>query len=412
MEKKIHKFSKAFLPCGIFSIVVILFGIVGFVTRGVNLGLDFQPGLIEEVRIAPVAAELSYNGTAKVTVDAYKSGFDLVVSGTGVENETKAYSYAEYPTVSDLVNAISVPGVSAVLRGDGAAASSEIFLNSAVSTVLSKNPLYLYAGAENVGVEDVRKALSSLEGVAVKNIGSDDNATFQVRMIATEDESGQNLQNSVTETLGEAFGAEKIVTVKTDFIGSNFSKTLARKSIILMIATLALIWIYAAVRFHWDFALGAIIALLHDVLIMFTFIIWTRMEFTTTVLAAVLTIVGYSINDTVVILDRVRSNLRLKKVDSFAELLDTSLSDTLSRSIITTVTTLFAVVALYMFTTGSIKDFSLALIVGLVSGCYSSLFISSAFISLFRRGWKQEYGIHHSLKNDVGVLNVNDGVVV
>ena len=200
-------------------------------------------------------------------------------------------------------------------------------------------------------------------------------------MAASEEESNQNLQNSVTETLGEAFGAEKIAIIKTDFIGSSFSKSLAQKSLILLVLTVLLIWVYAAVRFHWDFALGATIALFHDALFMLTFIIWTRMEFTTTVLAAVLTIVGYSINDTVVILDRVRSNLRLKKVDNFNQLLDRSLSDTLGRSIITTLTTLFAVVALYVFTTGSIKDFALALMVGLVSGCYSSLFISSGFIS-------------------------------
>ena len=251
--------------------------------------------------------------------------------------------------------------------------------------------------------------MAGFEGVSVKSLGANG---FQIRMAASEEESNQNLQNSVTETLGEAFGAEKIAIIKTDFIGSSFSKSLAQKSLILLVLTVLLIWVYAAVRFHWDFALGATIALFHDALFMLTFIIWTRMEFTTTVLAAVLTIVGYSINDTVVILDRVRSNLRLKKVDNFNQLLDRSLSDTLGRSIITTLTTLFAVVALYVFTTGSIKDFALALMVGLVSGCYSSLFISSGFISLFRKNWKQEYGIHHSLKNEVGVLQMNDGVTV
>jgi len=123
------------------------------------------------------------------------------------------------------------------------------------------------------------------------------------------------------------------------------------------------------------------------------------MEFTTTVLAAVLTIIGYSINATVVILDRIRYNLKLMTgVKSFKEILNQSLSDTLVRSILTTVTTLFAVVALFVFTTGTIKDFSLALIVGLISGAYSSIFISSAFIMACRKNWKPEYGVHHSLK--------------
>ena len=147
-------------------------------------------------------------------------------------------------------------------------------------------------------------------------------------------------------------------------------------------------------------------------MIMFTFIVWTQMEFSTTVLAAVLMIIGYSINDTVVILDRLRSNLKTVKVKMFTELLNISLRDTLSRSIITTATTLFAGIALFVFTTGSIKDFALALIVGLLSGLYSSIFISSGFIALFRLNWKQEFGIHHSEKNERGVLNYDAGVQV
>ena len=398
MEKKLHLFSKGFVPCGILSIAIILFGVVGFVTRGINFGIDFKPGFIEEVRIAPAVAEFSYNGTAKVSVDAYKTGFDLVVSGTGANNETKSYAYSEYATVADLVKAIDLDGVKAVLKSDGSEKTSDLFLNSAVSTVLSKSPLYVYAGNENVTVDDVRAALAGFEGVSVKSLGANG---FQIRMAASEEESNQNLQNSVTETLGEAFGAEKIAIIKTDFIGSSFSKSLAQKSLILPVLTVLLIWVYAAVRFHWDFALGSVIALIHDALIMLTFIIWTQMEFSTTVLAAVLTIIGYSINATVVILDRIRYNLKMMKdVKNFNEILNRSLSDTLVRSILTTVTTLMAVVALYVFTSGSIKDFSLALIVGLISGIYSSIFISSAFISACRKNWKVEYGVHHSLKAD------------
>ncbi len=413
MEKKLIHFSKFFLPAAIISIALIIFGIIGFVTRGINLGIDFKPGLIEEVRIAPVAVELTYSGNAKVTVDISKNNFSLIVSGSGADNETKVFSYDDYATVKDIVSALnSVENVSAVLKTDGSESSRILFVSSNVSTQLSGTPLYLYAAAQNVSADDVRNALSSLEGVSVKALGSGNNVSYQVRMAAPSDESsGVELQNSVISALSEKFGENNVTVVKTDFIGSNFSKSLATKSIILLLATFALIWLYAAIRFHWDFALGAIIALIHDTLIMFTFIIWTRMEFSTMVLAAVLTIVGYSINDTVVILDRVRSNLRVTKVNTFNELLDRSLSDTLGRSIITTVTTLFAVIALFIFTTGSIRDFSLALIIGLISGCYSSLFISSGFISLCRKNWKPEYGVHHSLKTEKGVLQM-DGIQV
>ena len=241
------------------------------------------------------------------------------------------------------------------------------------------------------GIEDVRAALSGIGGVSVKKIGSSSDG-YQIRAGVAESEGGK-----ITEALVNKYGEGNVDVLKTDFIGSSMSSSLARQSIFLLFGTMLLIWLYATIRFHWDFALGAIVALLHDICIMFTFITWSQLEFSTTTLAAVLTIVGYSINATVVILDRVRYNLPLMEVKNFKDLLDQSLSDTLARSIITTVTTLFAVVALFLFTTGSIKDFALAMTVGLLSGCYSSIFISSGFINFTRRDWRPEYGIHHAM---------------
>lgn len=295
MKARIN-FSKAFLPCAIISLVLIAGGIVGLFVRGINFGIDFKPGMIEEVEIS--------NAT---------------------------------------------------------------------------------------GIEEVRDALSGLGGVSVKKIGSADSSFYQIRSGISEDDS------QITNALNAKYGAANVVVQKTDFIGSSMSASLARNSILLLLGTMVLIWLYATVRFHWDFALGAIIALIHDIFIMFTFIIWSQLEFSTTVLAAVLTIVGYSINATVVILDRVRYNLPLMEVKKFGEILDQSLTDTLTRSIITTATTFFAVLALYIFTTGSIKDFALAMMVGLLSGFYSSIFISSGFIDLTRRNWKPEFGFHHAL---------------
>ena len=294
MKKRIS-FSKGFLPCAILSCVVILSGVFSFVTRGINLGIDFKPGTVEEVTIKGAA-----------------------------------------------------------------------------------------------GIEDVRASLSGIGGVSVKKLGSAADS-YQIRAGVAESEGGK-----ITQALVNKYGEGNVDVLKTDFIGSSMSSSLARQSIFLLLGTMLLIWLYATIRFHWDFAFGAIVALLHDICIMFTFITWSQIEFSTTTLAAVLTIVGYSINATVVILDRVRYNLPLMEVKTFKDLLDQSLSDTLARSIITTVTTLFAVMALYLFTTGSIKDFALAMAVGLLSGCYSSIFISSGFISFTRKDWKPEYGIHHA----------------
>lgn len=242
----------------------------------------------------------------------------------------------------------------------------------------------------NPSVEDVRSALSGSEGVSVKAIGSGETAAYQIRMGAEKQDN--DIEGTIKAALANKYSGVEIL--KSDFISSKLSKTYAMQALFLLLGTMLCIWSYAAIRFRWDFALGSIIALIHDALIMFAFIAVFQVEFSTTTIAAVLTIIGYSINDTVVILDRVRSNIQKLEVTKFDEIINQSLSETLSRSLITTITTLFAVVSLYIFTTGTIHDFAWALIIGLISGCYSSIFISSGFISLVCKNWKPEYGLH------------------
>ena len=394
--KRTISFNKGFIPCTIISAVIILFGIVGVFTKGINFGLDFKPGLIEEVRVAEPVAEITYDGAAKIALDLSAGQMDLVITGTSANNETRSFNFAVYNTVALLADGVNkVDGVNMTVK-NGSYDTTKLFLNSAVSTVLSNEALYIYpAGTSEITTDDIREALSE-DNIAIKQLGSGADASYQIRMGINEGDAQNELQSSVNEKLYTKFGKENVAIVKTDFIGSGMSKSTTRKSIVMFICVIVLIWAYAAIRFHWDFALGSVIALLHDVLIMITFITWSGMEFSVTVLAAVLTIVGYSINATVVILDRIRYNLKLMTdAKKFNDILNKALSDTFTRSVLTTVTTLFAVLSLFIFTTGSIKDFSLALIVGLISGMYSSIFISSAFISLSRRNWKPEYGVHH-----------------
>ena len=162
----------------------------------------------------------------------------------------------------------------------------------------------------------------------------------------------------------------------------------------MMAAAMIFILIYASIRFKPRFAVGAVLAIAHDALVMVSFIAWTRMEFNTTTIAAILTILGYSINDTIVVFDRVRESQRLYFDLGYREILDRSLSETLSRTIITTLTTMLAVLSLYFFTTGSMKDFALALLVGMISGIYSTIFIASGWTLLWEKytgkGRKQE----------------------
>ena len=398
--KKTINFNKGFLPAAILSCAIIVFGIVGFFVKGINLGLDFRPGLIEEIRVAEPVAEISYKGSANVSMDLSAGQMDIIISGTGADNETRSFNFAVLKTVGELAAEVNKLADVTMTVKNASYDSTKLFLNSAVTNQLTSTPIYIYpAGTSEITTDDIRNALGEVGG-NIKQLGTGADASYQIRMGVSEGDAQNEIQSSINDKLYKAFGKEKVAIVKTDFIGAGMSKSTSIKSIIMFIAVVGLIWLYATIRFHWDFALGSVIALIHDTLIMFTFIIWTQMEFSSTVLAAVLTIVGYSINATVVILDRVRYNLKMMpEAKTFNEILNKSLSDTFTRSVLTTVTTLFAVVSLFVFTSGSIKDFSLAMIVGLICGMYSSIFISSGFISASRKNWKPEFGVHHSLKH-------------
>ena len=401
--KKIIHFSKGFLVAAVISCAIIVSGIVGMAVRGINFGLDFKPGLIEEVRIAPPAIELSYSGSANIRAEATASSFNLIISGAGAENRTEEFAYYKYPTVKEMADALnSIEGISASVVGKSDDSTYNLFVDSASSAQVTGEKYRLYVPYDvDISVEEVREALSSFDGIAIKELGASAANAYQIRIGDTgEENSSKALVDGVTNALGAKFGAEKIAVVKTDFIGSQFSTSLVRSAFLLVAATLLLIWAYAAVRFHWDFALGSVVAIVHDSLVVLAFVTWTQMEFSTTTLAAILTIVGYSINATVVILDRVRSDMFTTEAKTFNDVLDSALTATLSRSLITTITTLFAVVSLYVFTSGSIKDFALALMVGLLSGCYSSIFISSGLVSFIRRNWKPGKDSIHVFKHE------------
>jgi preprotein translocase subunit SecF len=179
------------------------------------------------------------------------------------------------------------------------------------------------------------------------------------------------------------FGQGEVAVTRSDYVGSRFSKNLTDQIGVLIGFTLLLVLLYMSFRFKIQYAIGAVIGIVYDSLVVVAFVVWTRMEFNTTTIAAILTIIGYSVNNTIVVFDRVRENRRIFPDDAFVDVLNRSLTDTLSRTIITTVTTMLAVLSLFIFTTGSMKDFALALLVGLTSGVYTTTFIASGFVSFW-----------------------------
>lgn len=410
--KKVFPFSKYIVPAVIFSAVVILSGLVPLLTKGINFGIDFKPGLVADVRLVNPVMELTYDGAASVAVEINPWNVTLVVSGVGADNETRVYPFAEYATVGDMAGAMAqVPGVTARAL-DAAIPADALFANSAVASVLSATPYRLYYSGEGqlTDVEGVRTALAGLTDVSVKMAGSGIDEVFQIRVGDSGDgRTSMDLQQSVVTALADAFGADNVAIIKTDFIGAQFSGSLVWQSVLLVLAALVLIWIYATIRFKWDFALASVIAITHDALVIISFIAWTQMEFNTVTLAAILTIIGYGINDTVVVLDRVRENARLMNTKNFMDIVNKSQSDCFGRTMITTVTTLLAVTALCLFTTGSIHDFALALIIGIISSAYSTIMITSAFLSKTRKNWKPDDEVKDLPKQKSTVVAFPDG---
>ncbi|EPF46491.1 protein-export membrane protein SecF [Treponema vincentii F0403] len=387
--KKTIKFSKLFGVMVLVSSALIISGLVGLFTKGINFGIDFQAGFIEKVRFAPSAFILTYNGEKNIQVAQSSQSIDVTVISTDSENRVYSFRYGEYPTVGQFIEALQqqIDGIKVNLLAKADTALQSVFITSEISRVTAEpfRVHYIPEQIQPIDADEVRHALASIPSVSVQQIGEARDRTFQIRLPdnGTYTNANAELRALINTALVNAYEADNFAVLSTDFVGSRFSGSLARQAVLLVVGALFLIFFYALVRFRWTFALGAVLALVHDVLIMLTFIVWTQMEFNSTTIAAILTIVGYSINDTVVVFDRIRENIRLNPKLSLIEVLDLAQTEVLSRTIITTVTTMLAAVSLYIFTTGTMKDFALALLVGMTSGVYSTIYIAGACITFF-----------------------------
>jgi preprotein translocase subunit SecF len=223
--------------------------------------------------------------------------------------------------------------------------------------------------------------MAGLSGVSVQNLGVPQDRHFMVRVEDKED--GRVSPEQITSVLESFFGKGAVAVLRSDYVGSRFSKDLTDQAGVLLGLTLLLILIYVTIRFKPQYAIGAVLAIIHDGIIIVAFVVWTRMEFNTSTIASILTILGYSINNTIVVFDRVRENRRIYPDDGFTDLMDRSLTSVLSRTIITTLTTMLAVLFLFIFAKGSMRDFALTLLVGMVSGIYTSLYIATGFVCLW-----------------------------
>ncbi|MDR2370082.1 MAG: protein translocase subunit SecF, partial [Treponema sp.] len=350
--------------------------------------IDFQAGLIQEVQFAPPAFSLTYRGLGNAGISLDRNGISLTLSGPGVESRRHFFSYAEYGTIASVAEALrsNVEGLDVSLSAPGGNPSAGVVYNAQGDPQLGSEPYVVHglpAGSPEIPIQEVRGALAGFEGsVSVQRLGNPEDRHYMIRLEDTDaDEAGEGVPaDRIRNALETRFGEGEVVVIRADYVGSRFSKNLTDQAGLLLGLTLILILVYSSIRFKPQYAVGAVLAIMHDAFIIVGFVVWTRMEFNTTTIAAILTILGYSINDTIVIFDRIRETRRVYPDDSFVNILNRSLSETLSRTIITTITTLLAVISLFIFTRGSMRDFALALLVGMISGVYSTIFIASGFV--------------------------------
>ncbi len=248
-------------------------------------------------------------------------------------------------------------------------------------------------GLGDVQVQEIRDVAGAEEAVMVvierqevaPMPGEDADETARRAEIAQQ-EALTAAQDALSALLGEG-----IEFRNRSVVGATVSGELIQKGVIAVVLALGMMLIYIWLRFEWQFSLGAIVALIHDVVITLGMFAVTRLEFNLAIIAAILTIVGYSMNDTVVVYDRVRENLRRFKQRPLGEVLDLSINDTLSRTVMTSVTTMLALLSLVIFGGEVLRGFTLAMIWGVVIGTYSSVFVASPFLltTNVKRDWSK-----------------------
>jgi len=235
---------------------------------------------------------------------------------------------------------------------------------------------------EKINLNNIRKELNNLNlgEIQLQNINNTNDLAIRVQR-----QKG-NEQNQLTaiKKIKDNFSSKNIEYRRTEYVGPKVGKELVKNGTIAVLFALFGILIYIWLRFEWNYAVGAIIALIHDVFLTLGFFSILQFEFNLATVAAVLTIAGYSINDTVVIYDRIRENTRKYKQISFDEVINISLNDTLSRTLTTSITTLLALFALFIFGGNVISSFIIALIWGVVIGTYSSLYLASPLLTYLK----------------------------
>lgn len=236
-----------------------------------------------------------------------------------------------------------------------------------------------------VSIPEIREALSRMDvgESVIQDFGQDGSNEFLLRLESSVQLG--SLSEKVRQGLAQAFGPDGFEIRRVESVGPKVGADLRRNGAWSVIASTIMMGIYVAFRFEFRFGVGAVIALIHDVLVTVGALMLANYEFDLTIVAALLTIIGFSVNDTVVICDRIRENMRKSPREKLEAIVNRSLNETLSRTILTTGTALMVLFSLFFLGGGVIRPFAFSLLVGLFSGVYSTIFIASPVILLWEK---------------------------
>jgi len=238
--------------------------------------------------------------------------------------------------------------------------------------------------APDLTQKELREALSA-EGlkVQIQNIGRPEAHEYIVKTAAVSKNNTETVQK-IEDILVKRFQDKVFLPfLQTDVVGPTIGKYITQQAFWLVLLSFLCIMIYISIRFKPIYAFGGVLALIHDVAVMLAAVVITGREISTLIIAAILTIIGYSINDTIVVFDRIREDLKKYRDMTFTDVMNKAVNETLSRTIITSLTTLFSVLAILFFGGEVLKDFAFTLSVGIIAGTYSSVFIAGSLVNLW-----------------------------
>lgn len=393
MANKTYPITKFRFVALTVSVILLLVGIISYVVLGgFNLGIDFQSGFSQRVQIANPTLALSYSGNDSVTVNVSNGTISLIVrDGNG--SRSLEYPAATYKTVGEMASALNgaVDGLQATAL-QGSAPTSSLITGFGLASLLDSDGFVINSSNQDknnfVSIDDMRSTLGNSASVQI--VGEEYQQIFQIRLANEDGLLEDELSKQVSGSLASTFGEGAVVVLQSDFVGPKYSSTLVSGSILIVVVSISLILLYIWFRFKLAFALAAVITLVHDTFLLIGFITLLRLEVSSTTIAALLTIIGYSLNNVIVIFDRIRENKPLLTNVSTMTLIDTSVSQSLSRTLFSSLTTILAILPLAIFASGAIQLFAIEMVFGIVVGAYSSNFLAPALFMWISKDKKKK----------------------